>query len=81
MSNRIRIDITRWLEQVYEKEKPDERHEHQEYLDDLKTLLYELERCYELIDQAKANLKELFEVLLSGEVQDMVDYLEGGASE
>jgi len=54
MSNRIRIDITRWLKQVYEKERPNERHEHQDYLDDLKTLLYELKRCYQEIDMLRS---------------------------
>tara|TARA_B100000575_G_C22968972_1_gene559411 strand:- start:197 stop:442 length:246 start_codon:yes stop_codon:yes gene_type:complete len=48
---------------------------------DLKVILGELKRCYEMIDQAKANLEELYEVTQSSEVQSIAHYLEGKASE
>tara|TARA_B100000131_G_C17877859_1_gene517006 strand:+ start:262 stop:522 length:261 start_codon:yes stop_codon:yes gene_type:complete len=63
MSERYRIDVTRWLEGVYEKEKPGERHEHQDYIDDLKTLLWELERCYEEIDTLRESINAAHEVM------------------
>ncbi len=34
-------------------------------------LIAELKRCYEMIDQARANLEELYEVTESGEVQSI----------
>ena len=84
MSNK-RIDLTKdgLRKQILEHEEK----YHKPNVEDVETILHcvegigliaELKRCYELIDQAKANLKELFEVLLSGEVQDMVNYLESG---
>ena len=75
MSNE-RIDLTQWKNEHREVYACCEAGEH--YTD---VLLAELKRCYELIDQAKANLTELFEVLLSGEAQDMVNYLEGSHTE
>ena len=50
MDNRFRIDITRWRKQVEKEWKPDERQDH---LDDLNTLLHELERCYDEIDSLR----------------------------
>ena len=37
----------------------------------------ELKRCYDTMDTAVANLKELFEVTESSEVQSIANYLEG----
>lgn len=45
------------------------------------TLIAELKRCYGMIDIAVANLKELYEVTESSEVQSIANYLEGTASE
>jgi len=67
MSKRYRINITRWLEEIYEKEKPlaiDEAHEHQEYLDNLKTLLDELERSYDEIDSLRESIGAIRKVML-----------------
>tara|TARA_B100000575_G_scaffold293886_1_gene306865 strand:+ start:7 stop:324 length:318 start_codon:yes stop_codon:yes gene_type:complete len=51
MSKEYRINITRWREQVTKDWNPDERHENQNYIDDLLTLLDELKRCYEELDK------------------------------
>ena len=42
-------------------------------------LIAELKRCYDTMDTAVANLKELFEVTESSEVQSIANYLEGTA--
>ena len=52
-----------------------------EAIKDLPNLIAELKRCYKMIDQAKANLEELYEVTQSSEVQSIAHYLEGKASE
>ena len=47
----------------------------------LPNLIAELKRCYGMIDIAVANLKELYEVTESSEVQSIANHLEGTASE
>ena len=44
-------------------------------------LIAELKRCYDTMDTAVANLKELYEVTESSEVQSIANYLEGTASD
>ena len=53
MSNK-RIDLTRWRKHVTKDWNPDVRHENQDYIDDLLTLLNALERCYEEIDALRS---------------------------
>jgi hypothetical protein len=60
MSNK-RIDLTRWHDQVEKEWKPDERQDH---LDDLKTLLYKLEECYEEIDSLRECINDAHKVML-----------------
>ena len=52
--NNKRIDLTRWRKHVTKDWNPDVRHENQDYIDDLLTLLNALETCYEEIDYLNA---------------------------
>ena len=58
-NDRYRIDITRWYNEVTKDWKPDERHESQDYIDNMTTLLDELERCYEEVDKLKRFLRQI----------------------
>ena len=71
MSNK-RIDLTRWRKHVTKDWNPDVRHENQDYIDDLLTLLNALERCYEELDKLPTRL-ELIEIF---NYQKWLEYVE-----
>ena len=56
--NNKRIDLTRWRKHVTKDWNPDVRHENQDYIDDLLTLLNALERCYEELDRPKVTIDD-----------------------
>ena len=71
-----RIDIEAYIQQFTAVDEIDETEQ-------LKSAglaaIAELKRCYDTMDTAVSNLKELFEVTESSEVQSIANYLEGTA--